>query len=136
MSQRIVCCRGKRPHTCCPDVLSVSSKGNSQEEIPRREELGFSLHRCCGLVISCVQLFCDPMDCSLPGSSVHGILQARILEWVAMPFPRGLPNPGIKPVSPVALALQVDSLLLPLLSKGFTTRKPFDNIGKFFYLNI
>ena len=29
---------------------------------------------------------CDPMDYSLPGSSVHGILQARILEWVAMPF--------------------------------------------------
>ena len=32
---------------------------------------------------------CDPMDCSLPGSSVHGILQARILEWVAMPSSRG-----------------------------------------------
>ena len=31
---------------------------------------------------------CDPMDCSLPGSSVHGILQARILEWVAMPSSR------------------------------------------------
>ena len=33
--------------------------------------------------------FCDPMDCSLPGSSVHGILQARILEWVAMSSSRG-----------------------------------------------
>ena len=32
---------------------------------------------------------CDPMDCSLPGSSVHGILQARILEWVIMTFSRG-----------------------------------------------
>ena len=32
---------------------------------------------------------CDPMDCSLPGSSVHGILQARILEWVAKPSSRG-----------------------------------------------
>ena len=32
---------------------------------------------------------CDPMDCSLPGSSVHGILQARILEWVATSFSRG-----------------------------------------------
>ena len=31
----------------------------------------------------------DPMDCSLPGSSVYGILQARILEWVAIPFSRG-----------------------------------------------
>ena len=34
---------------------------------------------------SCLTL-CIPMDCSLPGSSVHGILQARILEWVAIPF--------------------------------------------------
>ena len=32
----------------------------------------------------------DPMDCSLPGSSVHGILQPRILEWVAIPFSRGI----------------------------------------------
>ena len=37
---------------------------------------------------SCPTL-CDPMDCSLPSSSVHGILQARILEWVAIPFTRG-----------------------------------------------
>ena len=37
---------------------------------------------------SCPTL-CDPVDCSPPGSSVHGILQARILEWVAMPFSRG-----------------------------------------------
>ena len=32
---------------------------------------------------------CDPMDCRLPGSTVHGILQARILEWIAIPFSRG-----------------------------------------------
>ena len=32
---------------------------------------------------------CDPMDCSPPGSPVHGILQARILEWVTIPFSRG-----------------------------------------------
>ena len=37
---------------------------------------------------SCPTL-CDPMDCSLSGSSVHGILQARILEWVAISFSRG-----------------------------------------------
>ena len=39
---------------------------------------------------------CDPRDCSPPGSSVHGVLQARTLEWVAMPFSRDLPNPGIE----------------------------------------
>ena len=49
---------------------------------------------------SCLTL-CDPMDCSLPGSSVHGIFQARILEWVAIPSPGDLPDPGIEPGSPV-----------------------------------
>ena len=38
---------------------------------------------------SCLTL-CDPMDCSLPGSSVHAIFQARILEWLAISFSRGL----------------------------------------------
>ena len=47
------------------------------------------------------------MDCSPPGSSVHGILQTRILEWVAIPSPRDLSDPGIKPGS---LALQANSL--------------------------
>ena len=32
---------------------------------------------------------CDPMDCSLPGSSIHGIFQAKVLEWVAISFSRG-----------------------------------------------
>ena len=36
---------------------------------------------------------CDPMGCSPPGPSVHGILQARILEWIAFPFSRGLSQP-------------------------------------------
>ena len=72
---------------------------------------------------SCLTL-CDPVDCSPPGSSVHRILQARVLEWVAIPFSRDLPNPGIEPGSP---ALQADSLpseppgkplyILPPLSK-------------------
>ena len=54
---------------------------------------------------------CDPMDCSPPGSSVHGISQARMQEWVAMPFSGDLPNLGIKSGSP---ALQADSLLTEL----------------------
>ena len=41
---------------------------------------------------SCPTL-CDPMDCSLPGPSVHEILQTRILEWVAIPFSRGSSQP-------------------------------------------
>ena len=39
--------------------------------------------------LSHVQLFSDPMDCNLPGSSVHGIFQARVLEWIAISFSRG-----------------------------------------------
>ena len=54
---------------------------------------------------SCLTL-CNPMDCSLQGSSVHGIFQARILEWLPLPSPGYLPDPGTEPGSP---ALQADS---------------------------
>ena len=54
----------------------------------------------------CVTLY-DTRDCS-PPFSVHGILQARILEWVAIPFKGDLPNPGIEPWT---RALQMNSLL-------------------------
>ena len=57
---------------------------------------------------SCLTL-CDTMDCSLPGSSVRGIFQARILECVAISASGNLPT-GIEPASPVSPALQVDSL--------------------------
>ena len=62
----------------------------------------------CVLIAPSPPTLCHPMDCSLPGSSVHGILQARILEWVAIPFSGDLPNLGIEPRSP---ALQADSFL-------------------------
>ena len=52
---------------------------------------------------------CDPMDCSLIGSSVRWILQARILEWLPCPPSGNVPNPGIKPVS----------LIFPALAGGF-----------------
>ena len=55
---------------------------------------------------SCLTL-CDPMDCSLPGSSVRGILQARILEWVAVSFSRWSSQPRIEPGCPT---LQADAL--------------------------
>ena len=59
------------------------------------------------LVTQSCPTLCDPMDCSSPGSSVHGISQARILESVAFPSPGDLPNPGIELRSS---ALQADSL--------------------------
>ena len=67
------------------------------------------IHICvCVLVAQLCPTLCDPMDYSLPGSSVHGILQARILEWVAIPFSRESPHTGIKPIS---LILWAKSLL-------------------------
>ena len=57
---------------------------------------------------------CDLVDCSLPGSSVHGIPQARILEWVVFSPPGDLPNPGIKPAS----------LPSPALAGGFFITVP------------
>ena len=64
---------------------------------------------CVCLVAQSWLTLCNPIDCSPPGSSVHGILQARTLEWVAFPFSRGLSDPRIKPKSP---ELQADFLPL------------------------
>ena len=56
------------------------------------------------LLQSCPTL-CKPVDHSLPGSSVHGILQARILDWFAIPSSEDLPDPGMEPESPMSPAL-------------------------------
>ena len=89
---------------------------------------------CCYLVIKSCPTLLQPMDCSSPGSSVHGILQARILAWVPFPSPGDLSHAGIEPESP---ALQAD--YLPLSYQGSpvsfvicsktqkTTRKSNDN---------
>ena len=50
------------------------------------------------LVAQSYPILCDPMDCSSPGASVHGIFQAGILEWISIPFSGNLPDPGIEPV--------------------------------------
>ena len=60
----------------------------------------------CCLVAKVSSTICDHMDYNLPGFSVHGILQARILEWVAISLGE-LPDPGIEPRSPT---LQADAL--------------------------
>ena len=72
------------------------------------------------LLQSCLTLW-DPMDCSLPGSSVCGILQTRILEWVACPPLGDLPNPRIEPRSRMSPALA---------SRFFTTSITWEAHGK------
>ena len=67
------------------------------------------------------QTLCDPMDYSPPGSSVHGILKAGILEWVAIPPPGDLPNPGIERMSHLCLLhWQMGSLPLMPPGKSYT----------------
>ena len=82
-----------------------------------------------GCVCMCVLLaqlcltLCNPMDCSPPGSPVHGTLQARIMEWVAISLssqPRQGWNPGL---------LHCRQILYQLSHKG----SPFDNRGKVNY---
>ena len=68
--------------------------------------MDLAVHACSAATVMSI---CHPMDCSLPGASVHGILQARLLEWVPCSPPGDLPDSGIELTS---LALQADSLLL------------------------
>ena len=70
----------------------------------------------CGLSLQLCLTLCNTMNCSPPGSSVHGILQARILAWVATPSPRGSSLNRDWTPSPVSPALAVDSL--PLAPPG------------------
>ena len=70
--------KGTRPLSLLQRGLAPRSKGKARAELrPARR-----------------QSRCDPMGCSPPGSSVHGILQARILEWVAISFSTGSPRPN------------------------------------------
>ena len=67
---------------------------------------------CCHLVDKLYPILCNPMDCSPPGFSIHGISQAGRLEWVAISFSRGgLPDAGAEPGSPA-------------LAGGFFTTEP------------
>ena len=68
------------------------------------------------LVAQLCPTYWDPTDFSLPGPSVHGILQARILEWIAIPFFKDLRCPEFKPGSP---ALQADSLPFELQGRHY-----------------
>ena len=70
-----------------------------------KPEKKINAHCCCCLVAKSCPALCDSMDCSLPGSSVHGILQKRTLEWVAISFSRGISltwgsNPRLLHLSP------------------------------------
>ena len=69
--------------------------------------VSFHRYMCLCLITQSCPTLCDPMDCSLPGSSVFGLLQAEYWSGLPFPSPENLPDPGIKPGSP---ALLTDSL--------------------------
>ena len=69
------------------------------------------------------QFFCNPMDCSPPGSSVHGISQARILEWVAIAFSRGSSQPR-------------DQTCISYIAGGFFTAEPPGKLKSHFSVMI
>ena len=77
---------------------------------------------CVCLVAKSCLVLCDSMDCSLPGSSVHGICQVRILEWVVFPFSRDFANPRIKPTSPELAGgfFTTEPLGRPMISNMFS----------------
>ena len=94
--------------TSVPKIPKASWKERRAGTIP-------SIWVCLGVRSKLFQLcptLCYPICCSLPGSSVCGILQARKMEWVAMPSSTALSQTRIKPASPVTPAMQVDSLPL------------------------
>ena len=89
-------------------LTSPTLQADSLPIEPTGKLKGNSNYCCFVQLLSHVQLSCDPMDCSPPGSSVHRISQARYWTGLPFPSPEDLPDPGIKPGSP---ALQTDSLL-------------------------
>ena len=83
----------------------------TEAKILKQSMEGFSLELCCAQSFQSCPTLCDPVDCSLPGS-VRGILQVRILEWVAISFSRGtFPTQGLNPHLLCLLHWQADSLL-------------------------
>jgi len=93
-----------RQRICCSITILVNTSSESKEKqtwkctVCQRVHFVVAVCLCvvcvmcvcvCVLVAQSYPTLCDPMDRSPPGSSVHGILQARILEWTAIPFSRG-----------------------------------------------
>ena len=115
---KVVTGEGSRPGLLRSSLdVTGGSGGVPRRSVPCRPRsllfLGGNTRRARALPCCCVRV-CGPIDCGPPGSSVRGVLQAGILEWVAIPFSRDLPNPGTKP----------SSLVSPASAGGFFTIGP------------
>ena len=87
----------------------------------------FSYVCACAKSLQLCSTLCDPMDCNLPGSSVRGVLQARMLEWGAMPSSRGSSRPRYRTwVSSISC----------IAVRFFTTKPPRKPYKGFYLLNF
>ena len=86
-------------------------------------------------MLSYVQLFATLWTVAHQAPVSMGTLQARILEWVPCPPPRGLPDPGIEPESPASPALQADSLCTETPGKPIHVLLVYNLKSSFFPLN-
>ena len=94
ISRPFLCClTPSSPHRRTQAILLIAlgqSKPSGQSKPLGTWIIGLCV---CAKSLQLCPTLCNPMDCSSPGSSVHGILQARVLEWVAMPSSRGYSRP-------------------------------------------
>ena len=89
-----LCAANTEAHT--PRACSLQQESRLNEKPMHRNEqrpCSLQLEKVKAKLLSRVRTLCDPMDCSLPGSSVHGMFQARVLKWVAISFSRGSSQP-------------------------------------------
>ena len=77
-------------HVACGSLAPLPGIGPQQLCNPSEDPV----HACLSVAQPCLTL-CDPLDYNPPGSSIHGIFQARMLKWVGISFSRDLSNPGV-----------------------------------------
>ena len=104
-------------HSAARGIQTTSSQSKAYGTPPVKSEVKVLVAQFCWTL-------CDPTGYSLPGSSVHRILQARVLEWVAIPFSRGSPDPGLKLGSPALHAYS-----LPSEPSGKPMNTPSSSLG-------
>ena len=112
-------------------VIYILINGNKSSQALHNRSTGLTISVLVFVVLkslSHVRLFFYPMNCSLPGSSVYGISQARILEWYPFPSPGNLPN------FPVFSGMKMVSLALA--GWFFTTEPPGHKESEFRYYNV
>ena len=105
------------------ELKEMSWKKNHTEKVLNKRDWSTRCHvdpstwqGCVCLILQLCPTLCDPVDCSPPASSVHGILQTRNRSKLPCPPPRDLPKPGIEPRSPI---LQAESLQSEAPEKPF-----------------